>query len=100
MWGSLSPEAQKAVENAALRRSLQWPYLQRTSSKFIIRRPVRRRWTWSGWMARNLPQFQHNVPRDWWEAPLSLDTYDVVAAHPNITPSEGVQAWLEENGRD
>ena len=94
MFG-LSPEAQKAVDRAASRRCGWWPTLQRTTSHLIIRRPARARWQWSGWMAKNLPLFEHNVRRDWWQAPLSLPTFEAVQAHPDIRPSNGVLAWLE-----
>jgi hypothetical protein len=98
--GNLSPEAEKAQREAAGRMRGWWPWLHRTSTKAILKRPRnggrRHRRAFAQWVAENLPEFRFNYKRNWWEADLTnlSKAYDVLSPD-GVNISDGARDYLE-----
>jgi len=93
----LDVEALHRHMNTMGRTKMTWPRLSRTSECLIIQRP------WWGsrrffarWMAENLPGFEFNRRKDWWEAGLSKANYRSAAdaCKNRLQISQGVEEWL------
>jgi hypothetical protein len=102
-WGALSPEAEKARREAAVRARGYWPRLSRTSDKAIVQRPRyggrRQRVYFADNVSRFLPQFRFNSKRNWWEAPLG----ELEAAYQVLQPvnlSDGARDALYRLGME
>jgi len=106
----LSPEAQKATENAQVQRQSWWPTLARTDGKLILLRPA-----FGGgrslarFMASQLQEFEFNRQKNWWEAPLTLANYECAVnansvklnrdrSEVQLKITEGVKTWREAGG--
>ena len=102
----LSLEAQKAQENAQAGRSGWWPTLARTDGKLIMLRPAfgggR---SFAEFMAAQLPGFEFNRQKNWWEAPLTLANYECAVnensvklnrdrSEVQLKITEGVNGWI------
>lgn len=104
----LSPEAEKMIREARGRNALYWPALQRTSTKLIIRRPLRcNRVRFAQFMAERLSDFQFDNKHDWWEASLEESNYKAAVmansvklnrdrSEIQLRISEGMRDWLNE----
>ena len=108
----LSPEAQKAVGEARTRQRRWWPTLARTEGRLIMHRPAfgggR---SFAKFMAVQLPGFEFNSRRDWWEAPLTPTNYELAVAANSVRLNrdrsevqlkitEGVRGWIREAKED
>ena len=102
----LSPEAQKVAENAQARRQCWWPTLARTDGKLIMLRPAfgggR---SFAEFMAAQLPGFEFDRQKNWWEAPLALANYECAVnansiklnrdrSEVQLHITEGVKTWV------
>jgi len=100
-WGELSPEAQKAAEHSQAMSNI-WDSrlscrLSRTNDKAILQWPDyggrRHRGIVRRWITKELPVFQFNDKRNWFEAPL--DQLSAAAALlPEYNVSQGVREYL------
>jgi hypothetical protein len=96
----LSPEAAKAQFEAAGRMRGWWPWLKRTSTKAILKRPrnggYKHRKAFAQWVAENLTDFRFNSKRNWWEASLDYlpKAYEILRPD-GVNVSDGVQDYLE-----
>ena len=106
----LSPGAQKAQENAQVQRRSWWPTLARTDGKLILLRPA-----FGGgrslaeFMAAQLPGFEFNRQKNWWEAPLALANYECAVnansvklnrdrTEVQLEITEGLKRWQQRCG--
>lgn len=91
--------AEKAAENAAIRQTFWWPWVGRTKTKAIVRRPhYGSRRDFAAYMKEKLPQFQFNNKRDWWEAGLEeLGQAEKVLKQARL--SDGAREYLNEEDR-
>lgn len=91
-WG----DCQASVDEAWHKAKMWWPWLGRTETKAVVRRPRSgSRRGFAKFMAVKLPQFQFNSKRDWWEAGLE----ELGRAEKVLRPvrlSDGVREYLEE----
>jgi hypothetical protein len=96
----LSPEAEKAQREAAGGMRGWWPWLKRTSTKAILKRPrnggYRHRKAFAQWVEKSLPGFRFNSKRNWWEADLDYlpEAYGILLPD-GVNVSDGVQDYLE-----
>lgn len=104
----LSPEAQKAIENAQIRTTFWWPKLGRTGQKLVILRPPRGGGrNFAAFMADRLPMFSFNHEKNWWEAALVQANYKIAVEvnsvklnrtkrEVQLVLSAGVKTWAKD----
>lgn len=86
-----------SVEQARHEASFWWPWLGRTETKAIVKRPRSgSRRGFARFMAEKLPQFRFNNKRDWWEAGLEELGRAEKALKP-LNLSDGAREYLNEN---
>jgi len=97
----LSLEAQKAVEEANMRRRGWWPRLARTDSKLIVLRPRRGGGrSFARFMAAVLPGFVFNGQKNWWEATLDRTVYELAVAANTTEYTRELQLHLSDGVRE
>lgn len=94
-WG----DCKASVDEAWHRAKMWWPWLGRTETKAIVKRPRQgSKRGFAGFMANKLPQFRFNNKRDWWEAELGEMGRAEKALKP-VRLSDGAREYLSEEDR-
>lgn len=92
-------QAEKAAGNAAIRQTFWWPWVGRTKTKAIVRRPHHgSRRGFAACMKEKLPQFQFNNKWDWWEAGLE-ELGRAKKAFSYVRLSDGAWEYLNEQDK-